>query len=146
MFSKLLKNATDEIKKEKLPSIKHTTSHSHSSHTLRNSKDPKQKTKSITIEEQILNSVKDWWNNTSKTYDDIDLLINNKTTIDGYTFHVASGHQANIFAKKNGESIHIISAGQPESQKDFNDEVIRQLNRKNGGKKKRKNKSKKQKL
>ena len=143
MFSKLLKNATDEIHKIKLPSI---SVHSHSSQTPRNSKDPKQKTKSITIEEQILNSVKDWWNNTSKTYDDIDLLINNKTTIDGYTFHVASGHQANIFAKKNGESIHIISAGQPESREDFNDEVMRQLNRKNGGKKKRKNKSKKRKL
>lgn len=142
MFKKLLKDATDEIKKENLPSIKHTTSRPHSSHIPRNSKPPKPDPKTQSIEEHILNKVKDWWNDTKKTHDDIDTFLNNKTTIDGYTFHVSSGHQANIFAKKNGESIHIMGAGQPATREEFNAEVMRQLNRKNGGNKKKKNKSK----
>ena len=78
-------------------------------------------------EETILQSVKKWWNTTRKTYDDVDRFLNGKTTIKRYTFHVSSGHQANIFAKKNHESIHILSAGEPDSPKDFKDEVIRQL-------------------
>ena len=77
--------------------------------------------------ETILHSVKKWWNTTRKTYDDIDTLLNDKTTIDEYTFHVASGPQANIFARKNNESIHILSAGQPDTPKEFKEEVIRQL-------------------
>ena len=107
MFSKLL---TDVIQEQKHENIQ------------RNTYKPTK-----TIEETILQSVKKWWNTTRKTYDDIDTLLNDKTTIDGYTFQVASGHQANIFARKNNESIHILSAGYPETPTDFKDEVIRQL-------------------
>jgi hypothetical protein len=105
MFKVLLTDAIQEQKNENIPKIKLNQ----------------------TIEEQILHSVKEWWNTTRKTYDDIDILLNDKTTINGYTFHASSGHHANIFAKKNNESIHILSAGQPDSPTEFKEEVIRQL-------------------
>jgi hypothetical protein len=138
MFKELLTNVIQEQKNanKKIPSI--TLSRSVSNHKSRHMDTPS----TTSIEENILKSVKEWWNTTSKTDADIDTLINNKTTIDGYTFNVSSGHQANIFAKKNNASIHIISAGYPDSREEFNGEVMRQLNRKKGGKK-RKNKSKK---
>jgi len=107
MFSKLL---TDAIQEQKNDAIQRKTY---------------KPTK--TIEETILQSIKKWWNTTRKTYDDIDILLNDKTTIDGYTFRVASGPQANIFARKNNESIHILHAGQPDTPTEFKEEIIRQL-------------------
>ena len=94
------------------------------------------------LKNTIRQSVKAWWNDSSKDYAAVDKLLNT-TNINGYTFIVTSGHRAFVNAIKNGSEISIIDCGAPDTPKEFNDTLIQKLNEMDGGRKKRKTFSKK---
>jgi hypothetical protein len=95
------------------------------------------------LKNTIRQSVKAWWNKSSKDYATVDELLNNTTNINGYTFLVTSGHRAFVNAIKNGSEISIIDCGAPDTPREFKDTLIQKLNEMDGGRKKRKTLSKK---
>jgi hypothetical protein len=94
------------------------------------------------LKNTIRQSVKAWWNDSSKDYAAVDELLNT-TNINGYTFIVTSGHRAFVNAIKNGSEISIIDCGAPDTPNEFKDTLIQKLNEMDGGRKKRKTFSKK---
>ena len=80
-----------------------------------------------------MNKIKEWWNTTSKDNDAAKSLFDQ--TIDGYNFVYSSGHQANVFANKNGKELQIFSFSDPDTPQDFYEKLKNQLNRITGGKK-----------
>ena len=95
------------------------------------------------VKNTIRQSVKTWWNKSSKDDAAVDELLNKTTSINGYTFLVTSGHRAFVNAIKNGFEISIIDCYAPDTLREFKDTLIQKLNEMDGGRRKRKTLSKK---
>jgi len=97
------------------------------------------------LKERILKEIKTWWDSSSQDDKALNTLLDDNTTIDGYTFVVTSGHKASIIANKGGESITIMDCGQPETFDEFRENFIKKLNELTGGKKRKTRRNKKSK-
>jgi len=98
----------------------------------------------ISPRKRLLKKIKIWWDNSDQDNDALKTLLDNNTTIDGYTFVATSGHTASIIANKKGwQSINIMDCGTPDSPDEFRKNFVEKLNELTGGKKRKTRRNKK---
>jgi len=99
----------------------------------------------VSPRQRLLKKIKIWWDNSDQDNDALKTLLDNNTTIDGYTFVATSGHTASIIAKKGWQSIIIMDCRAPEKPDEFREKFVKKLNELTGGKKRKTRRNKKSK-
>ena len=76
----------------------------------------------------ILENLKEWWNTSDKTDDDIDHLISGNLIINNYKFTITSGHRAFLNAVNESTHFSIIDCGSPNSYEQLRNILRNKLN------------------
>lgn len=76
----------------------------------------------------ILENLREWWNTSAKTDDDIYCLISGKIIICNHKFVITSGHRAFLNAINETTDISIIDCGTPYTESELISNLKTKLN------------------